>query len=116
MLVLEDAGGEGLLRVVLMDRDRFLQDDGPPVHGRIDEMDRAAGDLDAGGDRIALGVRPGERRQARRMDVDDPVRELADERTRDQAHEAREEDHPRPSLPKDFYDFPFDAFALLAAR
>src|SRR5436309_16074083 len=79
-------------------------------------MDRAAGDLDAGGDRIALGVRSGECREARRLDVDDPVRELADERTRDQAHETREDDEPDPFVPKDIYDFAFEAIAVLAER
>src|SRR6266705_5775321 len=79
-------------------------------------MDRAAGDLDAGGDRIALGVSPGECREERRMDVDDPVRELADERRRDQAHEAREDDQPDLFVPKDFYEFAFEAFAVLAER
>src|SRR5437899_12464904 len=79
-------------------------------------MDRAAGDLDAGGDRIALGVRSGECREERRMDVDDPVRELADERRRDQAHEAREDDEPDLFVPKDLYYFAFEAFAVLAVR
>src|SRR5437016_369475 len=102
VLLLEDPGGEGILRVILVDRDRLLQNDGPPVHGGVDEVNRAARDFDARGDGIAVGVCPRERGEQRRMDIDDPVRERADERRGNEAHEAREDDQLDAFVPEDF--------------
>src|SRR5437879_3746082 len=50
------------------------------------------------------------------MDVDDAMRELADERRRDQAHEPGEDDQLDPFVPEDFQDLPFETFAVLAVR
>ena len=58
---------------------------GHEVHGR-------AGDLHAVLERLALRVDAGERRQQRRVDVEDRVRERVEERRADQPHEAGEAD------------------------
>src|SRR2546428_6059074 len=44
ILLLEGAGGAGLLPVVPLGRPRFLYDDGPPVPGRIHPIEFAAAD------------------------------------------------------------------------
>src|SRR5207244_10089130 len=87
VFLLEDPCGERVFRIVLEDRDRLLQDDGPAVHGRVDEVDRTAGDLDAGSDRIAVRVGALEGGKQRGMYVDDAIRERAGEGRRDQTHD-----------------------------
>ena len=55
-------------------------------------MHRAAGELDSGGERLALRVQTGKRRQQRGMNVDHAVPPGRDEAVVEQAHEAGERD------------------------
>ena len=66
---------ERRLVVAGQDRDRLLGHDRPAVERVVDEVDRAAGDRDAVRERVADGVGAGERRQQRRMRVEDPPAE-----------------------------------------
>ena len=52
--------------------DGVLGDDRTGVDTGVDEVDGAAGDLDAVGERVADGVRAGERREQRGVGVDHP--------------------------------------------
>ena len=68
-------------------------DDRTAVERLVDDVNGAAGDLRAVGDRVAHGVRPRERRQQRRVGVQDPARERGEHRRADEAHVACEDDH-----------------------
>src|SRR5687767_5907657 len=61
VLLLEDAGGESLRRVVRFDTDGPLHEDRAPVEGLIDQVDGAPGDLHAVRDRLRLRVDARER-------------------------------------------------------
>ena len=79
-------------RVVVPHRDRRLQHDRPAVELAGHEVHGRAADLHAVLERLPLRVDAGERRQQRRMDVQDRVRERLEQRRADQAHEAGEAD------------------------
>src|SRR3954469_14976809 len=55
--------------------DRALEDDRPAVDPLVDEVDRHAEDLHAVGERLTDRADAGERRQQRRVDIDDALRE-----------------------------------------
>ena len=63
------------LGVVLEDRDGLLRHDRAAIQGRVDEVDGHARDRDPGRERVPGGVEPGERRQQRRVDVEDAAGE-----------------------------------------
>ena len=69
-----------------------LRDDRPGIHFRHDEMHGRAVLLRAGGERARVGVEALERRQQRRMDVEQPAVPLPHEPRRQQPHEAGEAD------------------------
>jgi hypothetical protein len=73
-------------------RDGLLRDDRPAVERLVDEVDGDAGDRDAVPERIADGVRPGERRQQRRMRVQDPPAIGVEHGRPDDPHVAGEHD------------------------
>ena len=76
--------------------DRALQDDRPGVDALVDEVDGDPGDLDAVLERLPDRVEARERRQQRRVDVDDPVRGSARTNSGDeQLHVAGEHDEVR---------------------
>ena len=85
---------EAGLRVLRIDRHHLLQEDRPVIHLLIDEMDRHAGDLDSPRQRIADGMRPGEGRQERRMDIQEAMRISSDEARRENPHETRQTNEP----------------------
>jgi hypothetical protein len=60
VLLFEDAFGEGIGGVIVMDRDNALEDDDAVVDGLVDEVDGAAGDLGAELEGLGLGVEAGE--------------------------------------------------------
>ena len=70
----------------------LLEHDRAAVERRVDEVDRAAGDLRAVGERVADGVAARERRQQRGVGVQDPARERGEHRRADEAHVAGEDD------------------------
>lgn len=80
------------------DRDRHppLQDHRAGVDSLVDEVDGDPGLLDAGLERLADRVEPGEARQQGGVDVDDPPREAGDERFGQQLHVAGEDDERGP--------------------
>ena len=83
-------------RVVVAHRHRGLQHDRTGVELAGHEMDGRAGDLHAVLERLALRVDAGERRQQRRVDVEDRVREGVEQRRADEPHEAGEADQRTP--------------------
>ena len=101
VLLLEDPGRKGLGRVVVEDRDGLLQDDGATVDALVHEVDRAPAHLRPPRDRVRLGMGPGERGEEGGMDVQDAIRELADEGARDEPHEPREHDEVDAAVPED---------------
>src|SRR3954470_4056508 len=78
--------------------ERLLRDDRPQVHVLVDEVDGHAHHRDAILDRLLGGPEAGEGGQQRRVDVDDPPREAADEGRAEDLHEAREHDQLDPAL------------------
>ena len=78
--------------VVGQDGDGLLRDDRPAVERGVHEVDRAAGDGDAVGQRVRHGMTTGERRQQRRMRVEDPSAERREDRRPDDPHVARQDD------------------------
>src|SRR3954452_5840723 len=70
----------------------LLEDDRTAVDALVDEMHGNSGNLDPVVDRLLDRADAGERRQERRMHVDDPAREALDEDRREELHEAREHD------------------------
>ena len=78
------------------DRHGLLGDDRPAVEGRVDEVDGAAGDPHARGERVLDRVRARERRQERRMRVDDPAVERGQDGRPDDPHVAGEDDRVDP--------------------
>ena len=72
--------------------DRLLREHGPGVEPLVDVVHGHAGRVGAGRDRVADRVRAGERRQERRVDVDDPLGEPAQERLGEEVHVAGEHD------------------------
>src|SRR5919201_6418435 len=76
VLLAQDTPGERLGVVVLAHLDRALQNDRPGVEPLVDQVDGAAADLDAVGERVGRRLQPAaERRQERRMHVQDPAGE-----------------------------------------
>src|SRR5690349_13980476 len=69
VLLYEDTSGEGLDCVVIEYRHGGLDDDGAGIEIFVDEVDGAAGDLHAVGQRLVLRVESRERGQERRVDV-----------------------------------------------
>ena len=92
VFLFEDAGGEGGGVVVFVDGDGALEDDDAVVDVLVDEVDGAAGDVDAEGQGLLLRVEAGEGREQGRVDVDDAVGEGGDKGWRDDAHVAGEAD------------------------
>ncbi len=80
MLLLEDARGERLDGVVGQHANGLLQDDGPAVDLDAHEVGRAPRNAHAVGKGLFLGVHSGERGEQRRVDVDEAVEVVVDER------------------------------------
>ena len=99
VLLLEDPGGERLLRVVLVHRYDRLHDDRPGVDPLVEEVDGAPREPDAVPQRLRRPVGPGEGGEQRRVDVEDPVRERAKEDRRHHPHEAGQADEDGPRGP-----------------
>ena len=92
MFLFQDAGGEGFVGVGAFYGDSALDDDDAVVDLLVDEVDGAAGDLDAVVEGLVLGVESGEGGQERGVDIDDAVGVGLDESGRDDAHVACEAD------------------------
>ena len=90
VLLDEDPRGQRLFGVVVPDRDGHLQNDRPGIELGVDQVHRGAAHLRAVAQRLSLRVQSGKRRQQRRVDVEDRVRERRDERRSQQPHEARQ--------------------------
>ena len=80
------------------DRDGLLGHDRPAVERLVDEVDGHARDRDPRRERVVDGMQPRERRQQRRMDVEDPAAERAQGAGSQDAHEAGQHDHVRVGL------------------
>ena len=89
-----DLPQEGRFGVARTDRHRFLEEDGPVIHLLIDQMDRHPRHFGPPRQRITNGVRSGERRQERRVDVQDAMAKATDENRRENPHEPCKADKP----------------------
>ena len=78
MLLLQNARRERLDGVVFQDRHGSLDDDGTVIADLVDEVDRAPGHLDPVLERLGLTVQSREGREERRVNVEDPISELAE--------------------------------------
>ena len=92
MLLREDARRERRLVVAREHRHHRLGDDRAVVELGGDEMDARPARLAARLDRTPVRLQPGERRQQRRMDVDEAAVEAAHEGGAEDAHEAGQRD------------------------
>ena len=86
---------EARLVVAGQDRDRLLGDDRAAVERRVDEVDGRPGHGRPVGERVAHGMRARERRQERRMRVDDPARIRGERHRPDEPHVAGQHDEVR---------------------
>src|SRR4051794_7941869 len=68
------------------DVDRRLEQYRPAVDALVDEVDGDPRDLDAVGERVGDSIESGERREERRVDVHDAIRESGEERGGQQLH------------------------------
>ena len=112
----EDAGGQRVFGVVVLDGDDRLEHDGTGVEIFVDEMDGAAGEFDAVFERLALRFEAGEGGEERRVNVEDAIGEARDEKRGEEAHVAGEADEIDLVLVEDGDDlavvgFAFEAFA-----
>src|SRR5919202_1731260 len=78
----------------------FLEDDRPRIDALVDEVDGHPHHLDAVVECLLDRANAREGGQQRRVDVDDPPLEAADERRAEQLHEAREHDEVDRALLK----------------
>ena len=92
MLLLEDAGRQGIGGITRHDRHRALDDDGPAIELRGHEMNGHAAHLHAMLDRLLLRIESRERRKQRWMDVQDAIRKGLEQRCLDHPHVAGEYD------------------------
>src|SRR4051794_10863145 len=79
VLLLQDSRPKRLLGVAVQYRHAALHDDGAVVTIFVNEMHSAARDLNSVVERLLLRVQPRERRQQRRMDVQNAMRKSAHE-------------------------------------
>ena len=91
-----DPSVERGLVVVGTDVDGLLQQDRAMVHEVVDVVDGRAGHLHPGGKRVTHRVGPWERRQQRRMEVDQSACERVDENRSEDPHEPCRDDQVRP--------------------
>src|SRR5581483_9030943 len=116
VLLLEDAGGEGVFVISIEHRDRLLHDDGPVIEMLVDEVYRAPRDLHAVFNRLLLRFEPRKRRQQRWMDVEDTIWELLTEPGRQQSHVSGHADQVHPLFLEGRHNFAVVFFALLPFR
>src|SRR5260370_28753721 len=93
-----------------------LQHNGAGVEIFVDEMDGATGEFHAVFERLALRFEAGERREQRRMDIEDAVRKFGDKKGREQAHVSGEADEINMEFVEDGRDLAVVGFALEAFR
>src|ERR1044072_7228835 len=91
VLLPQDAGGQAFRRVVRANRYRRLDHDRTVVELGADEMDRAAVQLHACGERARVGVEARERGQQRGMDIEHAALITGDETRREDGHETGED-------------------------
>src|SRR5260370_16904272 len=88
----QNAFGKRILSVLVKDGKSGLQNNGAGVEIFVDEMDGAAGEFYAIFESLALRFQSGERREQRRMDIEDAIWKLCDKKRRQQAHVSGEAD------------------------
>jgi hypothetical protein len=114
VFLMQNARGEGVLRVVVFYWQDSLENDGASVEIFVDEMDGAASEFDAVFEGLALRFEAGERREKGRMNVEDAVGERGDEVRGEKAHVAGEADEVDFVFVEDGDDLTVVGFALEA--
>ncbi len=87
-------------RIIVPDRHSLLSNYWSGIHARIDEMDGAAGDLNAVIQRLFPGLQAGKGRQQGGVDIDDPAFKSLEEVPLEHSHEARQGDHIHLGFPQ----------------
>ena len=88
--------------VVIQHRHGLLADDWAGVHARIHEMHGAAGHLHTMRQRLFPGLQAGERRQQRRVDINNPPGESVKERLLQHPHEPSQRHQIHLGFPQRF--------------
>lgn len=94
MFLLEDARGKCIWSVSGYHRDGMLNDDRAPIEFRRHQMHGDAAHFHSVLNRLLLGIEPRERRQQRRMDVQNLVGERVDQPSTYEAHESGQTHQP----------------------
>src|SRR5262249_20132317 len=102
--------------VLVEDRHSGLQNDRAGIEVLIHKMDSAAGELDAVLQRLPLRFEAGERRQQRRMNIQNTVRKLRHEVVAQQVHNPTQADQINLLLVQNGDDLAVVRFALQAFR
>jgi len=109
---LQDAHGQRVFRVVVVYWQDGLENDGAGVEIFVNEMDRAAGELDAVLESLALRLETWKRGQQRWVNVQNAVWKRGHKIRRQQAHVAGEADEIDFVLVQDRYNLAIIGFAL----
>ena len=92
MFFFQNSFGQGRVSIAVFHFDDGLQDDRAGVEIFVDEMDGATGEFYAVFESLPLRFESGERRQQRRMNIQNAIGERGDEIGREQTHVACEAD------------------------
>src|SRR5437588_11682045 len=92
VLLIEDTGGQSVFVVAILDVDRSLNDDRAVIQFLIHKMDATTRHFHSVGKSLLLSFEPRERWKERRMDIENPSRELLHKPGREQAHVSGEAD------------------------
>jgi len=109
---LQDTRGKSFFRVVVVYWQDGLENDGAGVEIFVNEMDRAAGELDAVLESLALRLETWKRGQQRWVNVQNAVWKRGHKIRRQQAHVAGEADEIDFVLVQDRYNLAIIGFAL----
>ena len=82
------------------DLQRLCEHDRAPVERRVDQVHGHASNCGAGRERVADRMGPGEARQERRVDVEDPPGERIQDDRADEAHEAGQDERVDAQRPE----------------
>src|SRR6266700_2394957 len=116
MLLLQDFFGEGRLSVVVEHGNGGLQNDRAGIEVFVHEMYGAAGKFHAVFEGLALRFKAGERREQRRMNVQDAVWIFGDKKWGEQPHVSRQTNQINFVFVENGGDLAIVSFALQAFR
>src|SRR5690348_14249118 len=107
---------QSLRGITVQHGDRLLSDDRPGVHAGINEVTRAAGDLDSMIEGLLPGLKARERRQQARMYVDNPSGKSPEELALEHTHESGQRDQVHLRLHQLLDKHPLGSFIQLGSK